>query len=264
MLTVNTSAKLVRDLQFAALGGSWTDFSNGCLHPPEVALRGAPDKVMIGIRKEADRVAFHTVAVPCRKCEVCLENRGKRWAAKAATECAAASRTWFCTFTVRPRERFKFKLNAQYRATSRGCIWSDLSEAEQFAYIHHEIGPELTKWIKRIRKNSGAKLRYLLVVEAHKDGFPHYHMLLHEYDEPISWADLSLNWKLGFSSFKVVKTDRAPWYITKYISKSALARVRASIQYGPVYSAGRLTERVLRATGSAHVGLWALPLVSPV
>lgn len=245
--TVVTSAKLVRDLQFKAFGVTTSDFSNGCEKPLEVALRGKPDLVMTGLGREAERDCFHTVIVPCRKCKVCLRHRSRRWAAKAHTECNAATRTWFCTLTIRPEARFIFKLMAQARATERGCVWADLNSADKFEYIHHEIGVEVTKYIKRIRKNSGAKLRYLLVVEPHKDGHPHYHMLLHEFDKPIRHAMLTDQWKFGFTKFKVVDTDRAPWYVCKYMAKTALCRIRASQQYGPF--AGRsLTERVIEAT----------------
>lgn len=249
MLTLTTSAKLVRDLQFRSLGVTCSDFSNGCEKPIEIALRGKPDAITLGLKMEADRDNFHTITAPCRKCRTCLNRRSKRWAAKAHTECKASSRTWFCTFTVEPQQRFLFKLAAQAHAERRGCIWAKLTSADKFEYIHGQIGPEITKFLKRIRKNSGAKLRYLLVVEPHKDGFPHYHMLLHEFDKPVRHAMLTDNWKHGFTRFKVVDTDRAPWYVCKYMAKTALCRIRASQQYGP--HAGRsLTERVIAATRS--------------
>ena len=40
-------------------------------------------------------------------------------------------------------------------------------------------------------------------------------------------------WKLGFTSFKLVEpASSTASYVTKYLTKSALARVRASVHYG--------------------------------
>lgn len=247
MITINTSAKLVRDLKFRDYGVTCSDFSNGCEKPVEIGLRGKPDQITTGLKMEAENDNFHTILAPCRKCKTCLRNRSRKWAAKAITECRASSRTWFCTFTIEPQQRFIFKVSAQARAERRGCVWKQLTSADKFEYIHAEIGQEITKFLKRIRKNSGAKLRYLLVVEPHKDGFPHYHMLLHEFDKPVRHAMLTDNWKHGFTRFKVCDTDRAPWYVCKYMAKTALCRIRASQHYGP-YAGRSLTERVISAT----------------
>lgn len=49
------------------------------------------------------------------------------------------------------------------------------------------------------------------------------------------YAALSSMWKLGFSRHKLVDMDqrgKAAWYAAKYLSKSAAARVRASLHYG--------------------------------
>ena len=61
-----------------------------------------------------------------------------------------------------------------------------LSDGEQFRLIHNEIGKEFTLYFKKLRKAAkNTRLRYLLVAEAHKDGFPHYHAFLHEHGEPV-------------------------------------------------------------------------------
>lgn len=82
-------------------------------------------------------------------------------------------------------------------------------------------------------------LRLLVVVEAHKDGEPHYHILLHEPkgSPQVGERLLRQQWALGFVKFKLVAMDgedtsRSAWYIAKYLGKAALARVRASIAYG--------------------------------
>lgn len=93
---------------------------------------------------------------------------------------------------------------------------------------------EITKYLKRVRKKSGAPLRYILVAEAHKSGLPHYHMLIHECDpsRQVRHKDLTAAWSWGFTRFKLVETSNTAWYVCKYLSKAQLARVRASVRYG--------------------------------
>lgn len=119
------------------------------------------------------------------------------------------------------------------------------------------IGEEVTRWLKRVRKRcceewqaqglelSGGEIRYFLVVERHVSGEPHWHVLLHETSElkPIrnDWLckpprdkpapQTDARWHLGFSNFKLIGLERAT-YPTKYLTKSLLARVRASLRYG--------------------------------
>lgn len=168
--------------------------------------------------------------VPCRRCRACLRKRSKRWARGAVSEIRASQRTWFGTLTLRPEEH--------YRALLRGKVGgSDLQRR------HQGVSPELTRYLKRVRKESGARFRYLLVMEAHKSGLPHYHMLLHEWEGQVRWSTLSEQWVLGFSRWKLVKegpetpTDaRSAWYIAKYLAKSVEARVRASQRYGSLFN----------------------------
>lgn len=107
---------------------------------------------------------------------------------------------------------------------------------EQFVQRHKTIARWLTLWVKRVRKNSGAPIRYLLVCEAHKSGLPHYHMLLHERSPELQVRKrmLQAEWQAyGFTNCKLVEQDQhAARYVSKYLAKSALARVRASVRYG--------------------------------
>jgi hypothetical protein len=136
---------------------------------------------------------------------------------------------------------------ASLRLAAQGVDFDDLPEAEQFRERHREIGPEITKWLKRVRKNSGASLRYVLVAEPHTGksgkgsganlGLPHYHLLIHEADEssPLRARHMRDSWSLGFSKVILVDQDaelRHAAYVAKYLSKSASARVRASQGYG--------------------------------
>src|SRR3546814_2282418 len=50
---------------------------------------------------------------------------------------------------------------------------------------------------------TGVPLRYLLVVEPHDDGFPHFHILMHEQDSPVRKALLEEQWRSGFSHWRL-------------------------------------------------------------
>lgn len=195
--------------------------------------------------------------VPCRTgCEPCLAQRRRLWSARALDEARAACRTWLATLTVRPEELYKAQCAARMERERAGVSWEDLTPGEQFGLKSRHIGYEVTKWLKRVRKRCGEEwtlqgvpssagaIRYLLVVEAHKSGEPHYHLLMHETSEWASirydWLKLAprengpqidAQWGLGFSAFKLIPADKAT-YATKYLSKSLLARVRASKGYG--------------------------------
>lgn len=172
--------------------------------------------------------------VKCRKCPACLKLRAREWAYRAKAELAAAPRTWFCTFTLSPAEHHRVQLLATQRQARAGTDFETLSAEQRFKARVDVVTQELTRWLKRVRKESGATLRYVLVAEAHKSGLPHFHALLHERAGTVTARTLSGQWKLGFSKFKLVPPDQpgVAWYVCKYLSKSALSRVRASVRYG--------------------------------
>lgn len=177
------------------------------------------------------------LSVRCRKCQACLAFRSRLWTARAINECVLVNgRTWFGTLTAAPAVRFQWQVRASQSAmTRRREPWHDLDAQTKFKAICDVASAELTKWLKRIRKNSGARLRYLLVTEAHKDGSPHWHCLIHEAGGTVTKRVMEQAWRSGFSQFRLVDADkRAALYVCKYLAKSALARVRASQGYGRV------------------------------
>lgn len=130
------------------------------------------------------------------------------------------------------------------------------AEVAEFKARHEEISKEITRYLKRVRKESGS-FRYLIVCEAHKSGMPHYHGLIHEHGNRVRWDALHDQWTLGISEIVLVKDGdlykevywehgKRKWrwtaeplaagqiarYCAKYLSKSVLARVRASQAYG--------------------------------
>ena len=90
---------------------------------------------------EADRSKLPAeMQARCRKCPECLAHRRRLWTARAVDEIEVSSRTWFGTLTVKPFERFKYKLLAERKLQRRGGLpdgqsLSSLSSAEQFPYL---------------------------------------------------------------------------------------------------------------------------------
>lgn len=211
------------------------DASRGCERPVVVEMVGRPDQLLVGLGKERHTPVMAEISVPCRKCPACLRNRGRRWAARGAAECLGSVRTWFGTLTVRPALQMKWLATARRNCRVSGFgDFEALEPSEQFRLLNKEAGPELTRYIKRVRKQSGVPLRYLAVVEQHKSGLPHWHMLLHEVGPPTRKAILDGCWEAGFSQWRLVEQGdvKAAFYAAKYLAKSADSRVRASAGYG--------------------------------
>lgn len=192
----------------------------------------------------------------CRKCGPCRRARAAYWRIRAEQEIAVSGRSWFVTLTLAPEEHFRMKVQASVRLAAQGVEFDRLTADEQFAQRHKEICRELTLWIKRVRKQSGVSLRYLLVAEAHKSGLPHYHALVHETaaDGKVTAATLRGQWKLGFTKANLVAQERgskSAAYVCKYLSKSALSRVRASQGYGQTGQVPGLSHSV-NVMGSHH------------
>lgn len=204
---------------------SW-DISFGC--------HDSYTTTMVGRKRDKTASLYLDIHTPCRRCSYCLRRRANGWRYRAQNEIAFAARTWFATFTLSPENQFRCMLDAKKLCRKGGTLWTQLSDDEMFTFRCKAISPEITKYFKRLRKNTNAKLRYCLVSEKHKSGDPHFHALIHEVDAglPVTYRELTQNWGLGFSTFKLVEDKRAAFYVSKYLSKSLLSRVRASQGYG--------------------------------
>lgn len=197
---------------------------------PKVPRHDLDAAFIVGLSVERAVQISLNQRVPCRKCPECLRARAARWRNAARREIAASARTWFLTLTFHPdfhnwcEDSFRFPPYSE-----RDC------EAELWLWRMRNVSRVTTLFLKRIRKNSGASLRYLLVVEKHKSGRPHLHALFHEgVSGSITWRHVDQAWGQGFHKTVLVdKTKPSPAaYVTKYLTKSLEARVRASQRYG--------------------------------
>lgn len=209
--------------------------SGDCSNAVVLHSFGYPDKVSVAMLGEADQPVAAKLLARCRKCPECLAHRSNLWAARACAEMKLARRTWFGTLTMAPAAHQQLLALARRRYRRQRCEDFDKADAsDQFKELAHHGGQAVTKFLKRIRGPKASGLRYLLVVEPHKSGLPHWHLLVHEYGEPISKRQLEAQWRSGFSHWRLVQ-DAAPqtaFYVSKYLTKSADARVRSSARYG--------------------------------
>lgn len=247
------AAALGRGASIVGPGVIRWDVSGRCLTPGYCEIRGrsalsttkdgvtlagnlhwSPLPRMGHVTSFKDPPACLEILTKCRRCAACLRARSSEWTYRAKAELQAAARTWFGTMTLSLDEHWLASL--RWERAKAGRKFAELSASEQFQARHEVICKEITRWLKRVRKESGARLRYCLVAEAHKSGLPHYHILVHEVSplEKVGERTLRLQWKLGHSRFKLVEGSAVAGYVAKYLSKSAEARVRASVRYGKI------------------------------
>lgn len=142
------------------------------------------------------------------------------------------------TLTANPTLRAELEFRAIQHANKRSVNWHELPAADRQKRLFRAFYGEVQKYLKRVREKlrvqGKRRLRFFAVCEAHKDGFPHAHLLIHEE----SFADanerlLRLEWRHnGYAIARVVRgSAHAAIYVTKYLTKRSLI-VRASQLYG--------------------------------
>lgn len=241
-ISLCVSAREAGELQYTGTGGRWracgdcqAPFEACCvsdLHePPELRYvdpLGLWDE-FIGVFHNSMKMdalvperlvhnpSFMYITVRCRKCHNCREAKRRMWTMRAMNEFEIANRTWFVTLTYNADQRFRLSLlAAKMRSTEIAAS-----------------NAMVTKFLKRLRKNTGLPIRQLVVHEMHKDGTPHVHMLLHDLSGGLQKRAIQREWYHGFSLAKL--GDKATSrYVCKYVAKDAIARVRASIRYGQI------------------------------
>lgn len=169
--------------------------------------------------------AASNLRVRCRRCEGCLNVRETHWVLAAAREQVRAKKTWFITLTFRPADRLKVFSDA----SALHQISPRLSQSQRLC---RAAGVAVTLWLKRVRR-AGFGLRYMVVPEPHRDGFPHFHALVFDTKGRADLREaLESAWEWGFTKCVAVKDARALRYVCKYLAKERFGRVRASKQFG--------------------------------
>lgn len=169
-----------------------------------------------------DGVTVAEIAVPCRQCPQCVEIRRHSWIKRMLHEVEMASASYMVTLTLSTPARVQLR----NECVARFGTMPPTSE-ERCLHVYKWV----QLYLKRLRKNTGATLRYCAITEKHKDGTPHIHLLIH--GDVSRQSILGTKWGHGFRDCRIVRSDGAVRYLAKYLSKDALA-VRASRQYGPL------------------------------
>jgi len=195
--------------------------------------------------------------VRCRRCPACLRHKASEWRTRSQIEVLAWPRSYLGTLTLSPEEQYRALAEASSRLAASAVDFDRLSDREQFAERCQTIGVWLQRYLKRCRWEMGIRARYLLVAERHKSGLPHFHLLFHEvdpytHDQWDTYCVLKSQWPHGHSDFQGISPGDlgACRYVTKYITKSAETRVRASARYGRLSDQGQTNETV-ENTGTA-------------
>jgi len=152
-----------------------------------------------------------TIRLRCRKCDNCLRAKQNMWTHRALLECERSKRNWFVTLTL-------------------GRTMRQNTPTEALL----EFQKHVTKFFKRIRKQSGLPLRYLAVYELHADGMPHAHIIIHDVTGLLQYRHIAKQWRIGFEKTKLIDKTifQTVRYVCKYLVKSPVSRIRTSLHYG--------------------------------
>lgn len=261
------------------LEAEW-DVSGRCTSPRHVHL--------VGERDALGRPGYGThLEVRCRSCEGCRAERRSSWTARMRQEIQLSPRTWFITLTMRPDAHTRYRAAARAYYAKQAAIISPSAVLmhEQKLVMAHQVRLELAevvKYLKRVRKGGlyrherpvavvedgktvlkenilrqeSTRIRYCVVVEHHKSGEPHYHLLLHEQSgfASLSRRWLAHQWPHGYGVWKIANLRNAG-YIAKYVAKESSSRIRASRLYGQ----NALTAEHLGRRGPTQVGSGDVP-----
>ena len=177
------------------------DICLGCLKPVYRDRFGRPagQGRDVVIRPRVTRSPIWVeLRLPCRECEVCMRNRRNLWVRRATDEIKLTQRSWFVTLTLSPAE--------QYRALCESQAYGASDAQRRISTIKRW----LTLALKRLRANTGARIRFLAVFDNHKSQLPHLHVLIHEYSGTVTARNIQACWPHGFSKAKLVYSARTP------------------------------------------------------
>lgn len=215
-------------------GVVWWPAAGRCENPIPKTLKGLVTDLYgrTEARESGTRTRFLDMEVPCRRCRNCLWRKALHWKHRSIAEMEQASRTWLVTLTFRPEVRSRMTMAAQ--AEIGGEAYDQLSREQRSVLLAKHANKLVTLWMKRVREDTGPGVRYVSVVERHKDGSPHCHLLVHEpVGTTVLHKTLTKNWVWGFSNAKLVEdTEVSARYVAKYLAKDPISRVRASVGYG--------------------------------
>lgn len=143
----------------------------------------------VGIRERCGTGRF--LYVPCGRCIACRLNKGRAWSVRIMNEVKHVSASCFCTLTY----------NDAHLPANNSLSVEDIQ-----------------KFMKRLRKNTGKKIRYFLGGEyGDENKRPHYHVIFFGLGKE-DIAEIERAWYLGFVNVGDVTFDSAA-YVAGYTLK---------------------------------------------
>ena len=148
---------------------------------------------------------FRGNVVPCGTCSSCVAMWQWRIRSRIVAELVASPRSWFVTLTLR----------------------REMTEAVGYRLVQ--------RWLKRLRKRTKLKLRYVAVAERGSlRGRLHFHVILHGPSD-LTQRPIRSCWRGGISEATLVQSRRAvaqySLKVAGYVTKGR-TRMRCSLGYG--------------------------------
>lgn len=168
----------------------------------------------VGIRERGGTGRF--LYVPCGRCIACRLNKGRAWSVRIMHEVKHASASCFCTLTY----------DDEHIPVSKSLVVSDCQ-----------------KFLKRLRKNTGKKIRFFLGGEyGEENKRPHYHVCLFGVGkEDIKTIESS--WGLGFVHVGDITPDSAAYVAGYTLKKLTGDRAGEYTKRGVVPEFGLMSRR---------------------
>lgn len=179
----------------------------------------------------------------CGKCGPCV--RLKKWLKtnRIELEMKSAHGAWFCTLTQ---------------------VQFELDDGRKFGVMTYE---NVKKFLKRLRKNTGAEIKFVMAEELHRSGVRHWHAIL-MHRGTVSKRQLEAAWAgddlAGHCMVRRINGRGAARYVMKYIGKDEAYIVRSSIHLGKATTdkvvAHPLVQAALAAFPKARLRLDGTPI----
>lgn len=225
-----------------------SDSKNSCVRPVplrRVYGKGVNDPTFL----DAETIGVINIWGRCRRCSGCLTHRRNVWISRTTIEAKAWSefRSWFVTLTCNSGFRTYIDRRADALAFSHRKNFSTLSSVQRFEFRQKVLRKEVSDYMKRVRKGqskgNNPRVRFVAVIEPHKDEFPHVHLLVFETSlnpgHLVSERLLRKKWQgdtmgsnsqRGRAEAQLAKNPIA--YLTKYLTKDFRGAVWGSIRFG--------------------------------
>ncbi len=196
--------------------------------------------------------------VRCRRCVTCMNHRSDLIAERTRREFLhmerRCGRAWFVSLTLSPDVRrdlanavFKAagfpkerQVIAMYDNGDTRTIWGPYARRMGLIAGIKKLGQAFVKSLRKRTKLKARQLRYLTVVELHKDGTPHLHAIVIESGgtREVKKRLLEACWPHGFIKAKLIDKNndgysRSAYYTAKYLTKQDVhSRLMMSHHWG--------------------------------